>query len=79
MELSGPEWEQWAGQEQTKEFLKFLEETVKQAQVDWLNRRYEDESPHKWAVLNAAALAVAGFAEELRNVIENIGKNDHAK
>ena len=76
MELNGPEWEQWAGQEQTKEFLKFLRGTVKQAQEDWLNRRYEDESPHKWAVLNAAALAVAGFAEEVSHTIENIGKSD---
>jgi hypothetical protein len=61
---------------QTREFLHLLEATVRQAQQDWLNRVYEDPNPHAHAIKNAAALAVAGYVETLRNEIINIQEDD---
>ena len=74
MELKSPEWQQWARDPQTRAFLDLLRETVLTAQEAWLNRELEDDNPHRWLTLNAAALASAGLALEWIEAIENAGE-----
>ena len=72
--MKGEAWENWARHPETQRFLEALRETVRLGQQSWLNRELEDENPHTWAVKNAAALAVAGYAETWVNPIEALTK-----
>ena len=76
MELKAKGMAEWARHPGTQRLLEVLKETVLEGQQSWLNRELERPAAHDWAVVNAAALAVAGYAEALRLEIENLTKED---
>ncbi len=77
MQLKGPqEMQDWARHPGTLRLLEVLKETVLEGQQSWLNRELERPAAHDWAVVNSAALAVAGYAEALRLEIEDLTKEE---
>lgn len=76
MELVGLDWQQWAQQPQTKEFVRYLDECVKEHQSDWLNNTYESDNPHAWVTYNAGALATARAYAKLKQTIENLAEGE---
>ena len=74
MEMKGGEWREWAQHPKTRDFCKLLQESVREHQQGWLNRAYEADDHFRWAVINAAALASAGFAQQLILDINEAGE-----
>lgn len=70
MQLTPHEWDTWAKDPCTKEFIIHLEETINDAQFDWSHQRFIDlDSIERSDRLNLYALA---GIETIRNIIAKI-------
>lgn len=70
--LVGMEWVEWKNHPKTRQLRELLQVLVQEHQDSWLNREFEDENPHKWAIFNSAALAEARTIEEIGKLIDSI-------
>lgn len=63
---------QWVRDPATREFLRFLQEEVRERQEQWTQRRFERGDPHEWLMANASALAEIDFMQRLLRMFDDI-------
>ena len=73
VEMRGPDWQQWATQAQTKEFLKLLRVTVQRVQDEIIERRHQDSSNiYLSALKTESAITLARTLVQIVYEIETI-------